>query len=116
MTQLIVDFRNFSKVPKIILRHCDFLYYYHVHKKLAWIIQIRSVFYGSVDPPRTRPRASNKTKKKGAQSFSPDFSLSTQLLFMCASGLLTCSVFHFHIITNHFIRVISPEVTDQKYG
>jgi hypothetical protein len=32
MRQLIVDFRNFSKSPKITLRHLVFLFYYNVNK------------------------------------------------------------------------------------
>lgn len=70
MTQLIFSFRNFSKAPKIILWRRAFLCYCHVNKQLARIIQIWSAFYGSVDPPRTRPRASNKTNKRCSVFFS----------------------------------------------
>ena len=85
MTQLIVDFRNFSKASKIILRYRVFLCYCHVNKNWLGLFKfdlpstevLTHHELGHV--PQIRPT-------KGAQSFSPDFSLSTQLLFMCASG------------------------------
>jgi len=85
MTHLIVDFRNFSKAPKIILRHRVFLCYCHVSKNWRGLFKFDlpsrevSTHHELGHVPQTRPT-------RGAQSFSPHFSLSMQLLCMCDSG------------------------------
>jgi hypothetical protein len=83
---LIVDFRNFSKAPKIILRRLVFLCYYNVNKSWRGLFKFDLpstevlTHYELGHVPQIRPT-------KGVQSFfPPDFSLSTQLLFMRASG------------------------------
>jgi hypothetical protein len=115
MTQLIVDFRNSSKAPKIILRHRFFLCYCHINKNWLELFKFDLPFTEVL----THHELGHVPQIRPTKVFSLFLLISVwaRNCFLCAPlAVLTCSVFHFHIIANYFIRVISPEVTDQKIG